>query len=140
MFRPDKIIFHCAETRTDQDFSVETVRKWYTDPKPIGRGWSDIGYHYYIKLDGSVHIGRSLSRSGAHTFGVNLTSIGACFEGGLNPDGSQWDKPTDAQIKSAKELINELKQSYGIDFSIHGHYEFSETKWCPGFDVCLLVE
>jgi len=131
MRRIDKIILHCADTRTDQDFSVGDVRAWHK-----ARGWSDIGYHYYIKCDGSLHEGRPLSRVGSHCKGHNTGSIGVCFEGGKNPNNSNWDKPTDNQIKTVKLLIVSLRSDYG-DLTLHGHYEFS-SKSCPNFDVCIL--
>ena len=78
-----RVILHCAVTRTDQNISVEDIRKWHTDPKPKGNGWSDIGYHYYIRLDGTIEIGRPLNIVGSHARGRNTGSIGICFEGGL---------------------------------------------------------
>ena len=159
----NKIILHCADTRTDQDFSIEDIRSWHIMPKynsksklysykgikyksisslpsnvqgRKGRGWSDIGYHYYIKLDGSLHEGRPLSRVGSHCKGHNTGSIGVCFEGGKTSENKPWDKPTDNQIKTVKSLIQSLQNDYG-DLSLHGHYEFS-SKSCPNFDVCIL--
>ena len=127
----DKIIIHCADTRTDQDFSIEDVRMWHK-----ARGWYDIGYHYYIKLDGSVHIGRSLDVIGSHCKGQNTKSIGICLEGGKKSDNTDWDKPTDNQIESIRVTISYLKLIYK-DLKVHGHYEFS-TKSCPNFDICIL--
>lgn len=134
----DKIIFHCADTRTDQSFSVHTIRKWHTDPKPKGRGWSDIGYHYYIDLKGVQHVGRPITRMGSHARGANNGSVGVCFEGGKNPDGTPWNKPKLEQIKTAQVLIGYLRSKYG-DLTLHGHCEFS-TKSCPNFDVCILED
>ena len=90
----NEIIIHCAETKTNQSFSIDTVRKWHIEE----RGWSDIGYHFYIQLDGTVWNGRPLEKSGAHCKNRNRSTIGICFEGGLNPDGSKWDGPTQEQI------------------------------------------
>ena len=127
----NKIILHCADTRTNQSFSVQDVRNWH-----LTRGWSDIGYHYYIKLDGSLHEGRPLSRVGSHCKGHNTGSIGVCFEGGKTSDNKPWDKPTDNQIKTVRSLIQSLRNDYGY-LSLHGHYDFS-SKSCPNFDVCIL--
>ena len=33
-----------------EDDDVEIIRKWHVE----GNGWSDIGYHYFIKKDGEV--------------------------------------------------------------------------------------
>jgi N-acetylmuramoyl-L-alanine amidase len=135
----DKIIFHCADTRIDQSFSVETVRKWHTDPKPKGRGWSDIGYHYYIDLKGTLHKGRPIEKKGAHCKGYNKGSVGVCFEGGKKADGSKWDKPKPTQLETARVLIGYLRATYNDNLTIHGHYEFS-SKSCPNFDVCIIED
>lgn len=135
----NEIIFHCSDTRTDQNFSVETIRKWHTEPKPKGRGWSDIGYHYYIDLKGVLHTGRPIERAGAHCKGRNKNSVGVCFEGGKNPDGTKWDKPRRTQLETAKVLTGYLRSKYGANITIHGHCEFS-SKSCPNFDVCIIEE
>ena len=62
MRKIDKIIVHCAATREGQDIKTDTIRDWH-----LKRGWSDIGYHYVIELDGTIGIGRPIERSGAHT-------------------------------------------------------------------------
>ena len=45
MRKIDKIIVHCSATREGQDIPVETIKKWHVE----GRGWSDIGYHFYVE-------------------------------------------------------------------------------------------
>lgn len=69
----DKTVWHSTATKEGQDISMETVRTWHLD-----RGWSDIGYHYVIELDGSVKAGRPLIRSGAHGRGNNEFANKAC--------------------------------------------------------------
>ena len=49
-----EIIIHCSATREGQDISVDTIKKWHID----GRGWSDIGYHFYIDINGEIQKGR----------------------------------------------------------------------------------
>jgi len=133
----NKIIVHCADTRIDQNFSIHDVRRWHTDPKPNGRGWSDVGYHYYIRLNGEIEVGRSIEKQGAHCSGQNKDSIGICFEGGKESDGSKWSKPFDCQIESFKNLSNSLDLVVGDTLDICGHYEFS-SKTCPNFNVKIL--
>ena len=57
-----EIIIHCSATREGQDVPVETIRDWHVN----SRGWSDIGYHFYIELDGTIKKGRDIDRVGAH--------------------------------------------------------------------------
>lgn len=120
----DKIIIHCAATKPTWNGGAETIRKWHLD-----RGWSDIGYHYVIKKDGTVEEGRSMRRIGSHVRGKNTGSIGICWVGGY--DGV--DDRTDAQKKSLIELVKALRHDYG-KLTVHGHNEFS-SKSCPNFDV-----
>ena len=49
-----------------------------------GNGWSDIGYHYLIKLDGTVQEGRPINKIGAHVGGHNRDSIGIAYVGGMD--------------------------------------------------------
>lgn len=123
----DKIIIHCADTKTSQSFDISEVDLWHKK-----RGFSKVGYHYYIRLDGTLQIGRELNEVGAHCKGQNSKSIGICFEGGLNPDSSKWSTPLNEQLLTYDSLISYLNSIFG-DLSIHGHYDFSDTKSCPNF-------
>jgi N-acetylmuramoyl-L-alanine amidase len=124
-----KIILHCSATREGQDVSVETIRKWH-----LNRGWSDIGYHYVIYLDGSIHEGRPVNRSGAHTKGYNSKSIGVCYIGGVEKDGkTPKDTRTPEQYTALTNLITALLEMYPTA-TLHGHNEFA-NKACPSFDV-----
>ena len=125
----NKVIIHCAGTKTNQNFDVSNIDQWHRD-----RGWSEIGYHYYIKLDGTIQQGRDLKRVGAHCAGYNSSSVGVCLEGGKNPDGSKWDMCTRRQEYSVEKLLKKLGKQFP-EITLHGHYEFSKTKSCPNFDI-----
>jgi N-acetylmuramoyl-L-alanine amidase len=84
-----RIIWHCSATREGVDVSVDTIRSWHKD-----RGFSDIGYHYVILLDGSVRDGRPIERVGAHVERHNLDSIGICYVGGVDENGKPKDTRT----------------------------------------------
>ena len=47
----------------------------------LNKDYSGIGYHYYIRKDGSIWEGRPVDMIGAHAQGSNSNSIGVCFEG-----------------------------------------------------------
>lgn len=129
----DEIIIHCSATPEGRFVDVATIRKWHTDPKPIGRGWADIGYHYVIYLDGSVHNGRPVTQMGAHCKGHNRYSIGICYVGGVDMFGTPKDTRTPEQKESLRNLIIRLKNEYP-GATIHGHYEFAR-KACPSFKI-----
>ena len=125
----DKIIIHCAATPEGRDVKTETIKSWHVK----GNGWSDIGYHFVIELDGSVVDGRPLHRSGAHTKGHNATSIGVCYVGGIDKDKNPKDTRTADQKASMDKLIQSLLSDYP-EATVHGHNEFA-SKACPSFDV-----
>ena len=129
MRKINEIIVHCSATREGQEISVDTIRQWH-----IKRGWSDIGYHFVIYLDGSVHEGRPLERTGAHTIGHNTNSIGICYIGGMNKEYTKAkDTRTAAQKKGLENLLVSLKKKYK-DIKIYGHRDFA-NKACPSFDA-----
>ena len=124
-----ELIVHCSATPEGKDYSVDTIRQWH-----LQRGFSDIGYHYVIYRDGSIHIGRDESIIGAHCTGHNTNSIGVCYIGGCAFDGkTPKDTRTTEQKQSLVKLLKELKTKYP-QASIHGHRDFS-SKACPSFDA-----
>lgn len=126
----NKIIVHCSATPEGKDIKTETIRGWHIK----GNGWNDIGYHYVIELDGSVHKGRDESKVGAHCQGYNFNSIGVCYVGGVAKDGkTPKDTRTEKQKESLLALLKELKAKYPRA-TIHGHREFA-AKACPSFDA-----
>lgn len=124
-----ELIVHCSATPEGKDYSVNTIRQWH-----LQRGFSDIGYHYVIYRDGSIHTGRDESIIGAHCTGHNANSIGVCYIGGCASDGkTPKDTRTTEQKQSLVKLLKELKTKYP-QASIHGHRDFS-SKACPSFDA-----
>lgn len=124
-----ELIVHCSATPEGKDYSVDTIRQWH-----LQRGFSDIGYHYVVYRDGSIHIGRDESIIGAHCTGHNTNSIGVCYIGGCASDGkTPKDTRTTKQKQSLVKLLKELKTKYP-QASIHGHRDFA-NKACPSFDA-----
>ena len=108
MRKIDSIIIHCSATPAGRHVTAADIRKWH-----LARGFTDIGYHYIIYLDGSIHTGRPLSQTGAHCRGHNTGSIGICYVGGLDALGtSPADTRTDAQRRSLRSLVAQLLDTY----------------------------
>lgn len=125
----DEIIVHCSATPEGKDYTVEDIRRSH-----LARGFSDIGYHYVIYRDGSIHQGREESKIGAHCTGHNSHSIGICYIGGCTVNGkTPKDTRTIAQKTSLLSLLRELKKKYP-KASIHSHKDFA-NKACPSFDA-----
>ena len=124
-----EIIVHCSATPEGKDFTVADIKRWH-----LARGFSDIGYHYVIYRDGSIHIGRDESIIGAHCTGHNTNSIGVCYIGGCVSNGkTPKDTRTTQQKQSLVKLLKELKTKYP-QASIHSHRDFA-NKACPSFDA-----
>ena len=126
----NKIIVHCSATREGENFDVAEIRRWHVE----GRGWSDIGYHFYIDLYGEIHKGRDIAKIGAHTKGQNRNSIGLCYCGGVEADGKT---PKDTRNEEQKQalicVLRTLKAMYP-NAVIHSHKDFA-NKACPSFDA-----
>ena len=127
--RIDKIIVHCTATPEGRHHTVEDIRRWHKQ-----QGWSDIGYHYVVYLDGSVHEGRHIDVAGAHCNGHNAASIGVVYVGGVATDGkTAKDTRTEVQKAAMLSLLLELKTLYP-KAKICGHRDLSD-KACPSFDA-----
>jgi N-acetylmuramoyl-L-alanine amidase len=124
----DKIIIHCSATPPNMYVDAKLVDDWHKQ-----RGWSGIGYHFFIKRDGQIELGRPLQKQGAHTKNQNKNSIGLCYAGGVDEDMSPEDNRTSAQIASLLSLLRLLKNIFPKT-TIYGHRDFS-TKSCPSFDA-----
>jgi N-acetylmuramoyl-L-alanine amidase len=122
----NKHIIHCSATPNQRDTRIEEIKQWHLD-----RGWSDIGYHFVIHRDGSLHYGRHCSIIGAHCKGFNADSIGTCLIG--------LDSFTTEQFKTLIKLDKMLKHMYNKDMTTHGHNEFTDLKTCPNFNVSEIL-
>ena len=126
----NRIILHCSATPEGRDIDAATIKDWHVN----GNGWSDIGYHYVIKLDGDIETGRQLDKVGAHCKGHNKDSIGICYIGGMDADMNPKDTMNEAQEAAMKELIYSLRMVWDKPLTLHGHNEYA-SKACPSFKV-----
>ena len=125
----NKIIIHCTATPAGREVTVKDVRAWHAQ-----RGFTDIGYHYLIMLDGTIAKGRPIELSGAHTLGHNYDSIGIAYVGGMTKDMKKAkDTRTPAQKVALLSLLAKLVVEYP-NVEIYGHRDFSD-KECPSFDA-----
>jgi hypothetical protein len=130
----NKIIVHCSATQEGKEIDAAEINLWH-----LKRGWSGIGYHYVVLLDGTIEYGRSIYKQGAHVKGGNKGSIGICYIGGVESERSsngKWiakDTRTPEQKESLLLLLKTLKKMHK-NATIHGHNEFA-AKSCPCFDA-----
>ncbi len=128
MRKINKIIIHCTATPECRDVSISDVRRWHVEE----RGWRDVGYHFLIRLDGTIEEGRPIEQTGAHTRGHNWDSIGIAYVGGLDTNMKPLDTRTEEQKEALVDLLCQLKDAY--NGKIYGHRDFS-NKECPSFDA-----
>ena len=126
----DMIVVHCTDTPPSRDIGAAEIRDWHVRDN----GWSDIGYHYVIRRDGTVEFGRPLGVPGAHAKGFNDSTIGICLVGGR---GGVFDF-TFEQVFAFRNKVALLRQMFpGI--AVRGHRELNPNKTCPGFHPRWLV-
>ncbi|MDO5478121.1 MAG: peptidoglycan recognition family protein [Clostridia bacterium] len=92
----------------------------------LKNGWSGIGYHFYVRKDGSIYRGRPIEKIGAHAEGNNLDSVGICFEGNFEKEDMQK-----TQVDAGKMLVAHIQECYGRKLDLLMHKELSATL-CPG--------
>ena len=100
----DTIIIHCSATRAGQDFTATDIDRWHRQ-----RGFRSIGYHFVIRLDGTIEPGRDVALDGAHCTGWNHRSIGICYNGGLDRNGRPADTRTEAQREALVRLDEDFR-------------------------------
>ena len=101
------LIVHCTATSAGREVSLSEVDQWHRQ-----RGWKGIGYHYLIRLDGTVERGRPETEVGAHCQNHNEHSIGICYVGGLDNLNRPADTRTPAQRMALRELLETLHARY----------------------------
>ncbi|HHO59906.1 MAG TPA: N-acetylmuramoyl-L-alanine amidase [Thiotrichales bacterium] len=150
------IIIHCADTPNGRETTAADIDLWHGQRKPpftrmqdacvgtgpwVGKGQhavdlKHIGYHFVIRINGAVEVGRRLSETGAHCRGYNQKSIGICLAG--------TDKFTLEQWQSLKALVTglqiKLNSLYKAELDVKGHRQLNSAKTCPGFDVPAWLE
>ena len=127
------IIIHCSATREDRDYSVEQLKRDH-----LARGFIEVGYHYYVRKDGTVTQHRRLNEVGAHCRPFNRCSIGVCYEGGLDANGKPKDTRTILQRGSLTGLLLDLRRRFPKAV-IRGHNEMPGAipKACPCFKASI---
>lgn len=139
MRKINKALVHCSASDKSEQDSIDAIKELHTGPKTrkINWGeygnvacfeWSDVGYHFVITTDGTVHFGRPIEIKGAHCPPENAHSIGICLT------GNKAFSP--AQFEALRFLASDLCHEFNLnltDFYPHNH--FDKNKTCPNFDV-----
>lgn len=113
-----KHIIHCSDSERGD---VPTIRAWHLE-----RGFADIGYHFVIRRDGVIEVGRQLHRIGAHCENHNHDSIGTCLIGKTDFTSAQFD---------SLRLLHEQMLMLFQGLVAYPHHAFNGHKTCPNFNV-----
>jgi len=113
----ERIILHHAAA---SQCSSDDIDKWHKQ-----KDYSCIGYHFFIRKNGTIYRGRQENAIGAHAYQNNYNSIGICFEGDF-----EKEQMTDTQVEAGKELVAYLKNKYNIS-KVQKHSDVNNTS-CPG--------
>lgn len=119
------IVHHTASSAKNQ--TAESIRRYHMDV----RCYSDIGYHFVIRDNGTVEYGRPVKRRGAHAKGNNWDSIGVVMTGNF-----EVSSPSQAQLNSLYEVLEIGLDEYSLsEDKIYGHNEIPYATACPGKNV-----
>lgn len=121
------LFFHCSASDRPEHDDVAVMRDWHVN----GNGWSDVGYHYFIKKSGAWQPGRSLEKTpAAQGDGFNAGTIAICLHGLAKPAF------TSEQFRTGCSMVRAISDAYGersVRIRVRGHCEVY-PKECPVFD------
>lgn len=130
--KTDMVVIHHTGNPTDDNLSAKEINRMHQV-----QGWTCIGYHYVIRKNGAIEIGRPHWTVGAHAYGDNAHTIGIHLCGNF-----EVGKPTPAQIESAAMLLANICTDYGLPIDkVHvvGHRDLMATA-CPGQNLYDILQ
>ena len=119
---PKYLVYHHTDSN---NVSAKDIHKTH-----IEKGWGGIGYHFYIRKDGTIYRGRPEEVIGAHVYGKNRDTLGICLEGNF-----EKEEPSNEQIDSLVKLSADMIMKYNIE-DLMGHRDLYNTL-CPGKEFDL---
>jgi N-acetylmuramoyl-L-alanine amidase len=124
------LVVHCSATAPTLDIGVQEI-----DLQHRQRGSFMIGYHFVIRRNGRMEIGRDVTQPGAHAPRYNQCSIGICVVGGSDAKGDEQNNFTPAQLSTLHLLLTDLRVKFPRA-EIIGYRDLPRTvSTSPSFDV-----
>jgi len=117
-----RVFIHCSASDNAKHDNAATMDAWHKQ-----RGWSGIGYHFFIRKNGQIERGRDINKTPAAQGGNNRATIAICLHGLLK------SKFTKKQLDALISFCHQINDAYASQISFHGHCEVS-AKTCPVFD------
>lgn len=131
------VLHHSADSSREDQY--EKVWNYHNNGAPRSNGtlkWPKghgIQYAKFIERNGYIIAGRKEHEETWHAGRINYLSIAICLAGDF-----RTQNPTDAQVNTLVEIVNELKSRHPIQH-IYNHYEVRPTT-CPGMDLVGVYE
>jgi N-acetylmuramoyl-L-alanine amidase len=117
----NRTFIHCSDSDHDHHDDISVIRKWHVEE----RGWADVGYHFFIKKDGTIQKGRPIESQPAAQKNNNYMTIAICLSG--------EEHFTHSQKRALSRLCEEINSAHK-DMTFHGHCEVDKGKTCPNFN------
>ena len=92
----DRVFIHASDSDWKHHDDISVIRKWHVDEN----GWGDVGYHYFIKKNGTIQKGRNLEFTPSSQKGHNSRTISICLHG--------KERFTERQFESLRKLCLEI--------------------------------
>lgn len=137
-YTTDKIVIHHTGTSdyqgnyVDDDLSAEEIHEMHQR-----LGWAGIGYHFVVRKNGDIEVGRPLWSQGAHAQGENWHTVGIHVCGNF-----EVAMPTHEQIERLSYLVGWIAEKYDLPCTkghIVGHCDLMPTA-CPGRNLYDILQ
>lgn len=119
---------HCTDSDDSLDIGRREIEEWHRQRGFISESGISCGYHYIVRRDGRVEVGRPEHETGAHVKGHNSNSIGVVWVGRKQIGTNQLK----SLYKVCKDII--IRHNIQID-KVLGHYESDPGKTCPNLNM-----
>ena len=116
-----RVFIHCSASDHAHHDNIATMKSWH-----LGRGFTDVGYHFFIRKDGTLEYGRDIEKTPAAQKGHNRHTLAICLHGLKEENFSK------TQFETLRKLAEQIAHNYE-NISFHGHCEVS-AKACPVFN------
>jgi N-acetylmuramoyl-L-alanine amidase len=117
---------HCSASDRPEHDAARVMDRWHRE-----RGWTQIGYHAFIRKDGVIELGRPWDQVPAAQSGHNVTALAVCLH------GLALARFTDAQARALvafADAVDAGRQALGRPpLRWRGHCEVA-AKACPVID------
>jgi hypothetical protein len=120
------VFWHCSASDRVEHDSAEVMEVWHKKRK-----FAEIGYHAFVRKDGSIQLGRDWSKTPAAQEGHNTGTLAFCLH------GLELKNFTAQQQASMHNLSNEIAKVHP-DMRFRGHREVA-AKLCPVVDYKAIL-